>query len=62
MMVAIIKWVLAFALTSIHLVAGRLAAVGRFLVQVELTDDYKHAPIVPAANTLTLVKKETGIG
>jgi IS4 transposase len=32
------------------------------LVQVELTGDYEHAPIVTADNTLTLLKKETGIG
>ncbi|UPV77043.1 transposase (plasmid) [Halorussus limi] len=32
------------------------------LVQVELTDEYEHSPIVTADNTLTLVKKETGIG
>jgi len=32
------------------------------LVQVELTGEYEHAPMVTADNTLTLVKKETGIG
>jgi len=32
------------------------------LVQVELTGEYEHAPIVSADNTLTLLKKETGIG
>ncbi|MHC3381915.1 transposase [Haloarcula sp. H-GB5] len=32
------------------------------LVQVELTGEYEHQPIVTADNTLTLVKKETGIG
>ncbi|CQH64751.1 ISH7-type transposase HhuIRS5 (plasmid) [Halobacterium hubeiense] len=32
------------------------------LVQVELTGEYKHSPIVTADNTLTLLKKETGIG
>ncbi|ELY86244.1 hypothetical protein [Natrialba taiwanensis] len=32
------------------------------LVQVELTGEYEHAPIVTADNTLTLLKKETGIG
>jgi len=32
------------------------------LVQVELTSEYKHSPIVTADNTLTLLKKETGIG
>jgi len=32
------------------------------LVQVELTDDYEHSAIVTADNTLTLLKKETGIG
>ncbi|TYO71634.1 Transposase DDE domain-containing protein [Halobacterium salinarum DSM 3754] len=32
------------------------------LVQVELTGEYEHAPIVTADNTLTLLKKETGTG
>jgi IS4 transposase len=32
------------------------------LVQVELTGEYTHSPIVTADNTLTLLKKETGIG
>nr|WP_303647901.1 transposase [Haloarchaeobius amylolyticus] len=32
------------------------------LVQVELIGEYEHAPIVTADNTLTLLKKETGIG
>ena len=32
------------------------------LVQVELTGEYEHAPIVTADNTLTLLKKEIGIG
>ena len=32
------------------------------LVQVELTDEYEHSPIVTADNTLTLLKKETGTG
>ena len=32
------------------------------LVQVALTDEYEHLPIVTADNTLTLLKKETGIG
>jgi len=32
------------------------------LVQVELTGKYEHSPIVTADNTLTLLKKETGIG
>jgi hypothetical protein len=32
------------------------------LVQVQLTGKYEHSPIVTADNTLTLVKKETGIG
>ncbi|WP_138005522.1 transposase [Halalkalirubrum salinum] len=32
------------------------------LVQVELNGEYEHSPIVTADNTLTLVKKETGIG
>jgi len=32
------------------------------LVQVALTNEYEHSPIVTAENTLTLLKKETGIG
>jgi len=32
------------------------------LVQVEPTGEYEHAPIVTADNTLTVLKKETGIG
>nr|WP_311171477.1 transposase [Halobellus sp. ZY16] len=32
------------------------------LVQVELIGEYEHSPIVTADNTLTLLKKETGIG
>ncbi|NLV05943.1 transposase [Haloarcula rubripromontorii] len=32
------------------------------LVQVELTGEYEHSPIVTTDNTLTLLKKETGIG
>jgi IS4 transposase len=32
------------------------------LVQVEVTDEYEHSPIVTADNALTLLKKETGIG
>jgi IS4 transposase len=32
------------------------------LVQVELAGGYEHSPIVTADNTLTLPKKETGIG
>ena len=32
------------------------------LVQAELTEEYEHSPIVIADNTLTLLKKETGIG
>ncbi len=32
------------------------------LVQVALTGEYEHSPIVTADNTLTLVKKKTGIG
>ena len=32
------------------------------LVQVELTGEYDHSPLVTADNTLTLVKKRTGIG
>jgi len=32
------------------------------LVQVGLTGEYEHSPIVTADNTLTLLKKETGIG
>jgi len=32
------------------------------LVQVELTDEYERSPLVTADNTLTLLKKQTGIG
>ena len=32
------------------------------LVQVQLIGEYEHSPIVTADNTLTLLKKETGIG
>jgi IS4 transposase len=32
------------------------------LVKVELTGEYEHSPIVTADNTLTLLKKETGVG
>ena len=32
------------------------------LVQVKLTGEYEHAPIVTANNTLTMLKKETRIG
>jgi len=32
------------------------------LVQVELTGEYDHSPLITADNTLTLLKKETGIG
>jgi len=32
------------------------------LVQVELTGEYEHSPVITADNTLTLLKKETGIG
>nr|WP_255516745.1 transposase [Haloferax sp. KTX1] len=32
------------------------------LVQVELTDEYEHSPLITADSTLTLLKKETGIG
>lgn len=31
------------------------------LVQVKLTSEHEHSPIVTADNTLTLLKKETGI-
>ena len=30
--------------------------------QVELTGEYDHSPVITADNTLTLLKKETGIG
>jgi IS4 transposase len=33
-----------------------------FLVQVALTDEYEHAPIATAQNTLTLLQKRTGVG
>ena len=52
-----IRWVLSFAC----LLYSVWRAVD-LLVQVELTDEYEHAPIVTADNTLTLLKKETGIG
>jgi len=32
------------------------------LVQVELTGEYEHSPVITADNTLTLLRKETGIG
>ncbi len=32
------------------------------LVQVALTGEYEHSPVVTADNTLTLLKKATGIG
>jgi hypothetical protein len=32
------------------------------LVQLELTGEYEHSPLITADNTLTLLKKETGIG
>jgi len=32
------------------------------LVQVKLTGEYEHSPLITADNTLTLLKKETGIG
>ena len=32
------------------------------LVQVELTGEYEHSPIVAADNTLTLLNKETESG
>lgn len=32
------------------------------LVQVTLTDEYEHSPVVTAQNTLTLLQKRTGIG
>jgi len=32
------------------------------LVQAELTGEYEHSPVITADNTLTLLKKETGIG
>jgi IS4 transposase len=32
------------------------------LVQVALTDEYEHSPMVTAQNTLTLLQKRTGIG
>jgi len=32
------------------------------LVQTELTGEYEHSPLITADNTLTLLKKETGIG
>jgi IS4 transposase len=32
------------------------------LMQVELNGEYEHSPVITADNTLTLLKKETGIG
>ncbi|ELY67248.1 transposase (TCE33) [Natronococcus jeotgali DSM 18795] len=32
------------------------------LVQIEFTGEYEQTPLVTAENTLTLLKKETGIG
>jgi len=32
------------------------------LVQVELTGEHEHSPLVTADNTLMLLKEETGIG
>ena len=32
------------------------------VVQVDLTREYEHSPIVTADNTLSLLNKETGIG
>jgi hypothetical protein len=32
------------------------------LVRAELTGEYEHSPVITADNTLTLLKKETGIG
>ncbi len=32
------------------------------LVQAELTGEYEHSPVITSDNTLTLLKKETGIG
>ncbi|ELY97200.1 transposase (TCE33) [Natrialba asiatica DSM 12278] len=32
------------------------------LVQIELTGEYEQTPLVTAENTLTLLKKEIGIG
>lgn len=32
-----------------------------FLVQVALTDEYGHSPVVTAQNTLTLLQKRTGV-
>jgi len=43
--------------TVLNLASGR-----SLLVQVELTGEYEHSPIVTADNTLTLLKKKTGIG
>lgn len=32
------------------------------LVQVEVTGEYEHTPVVTAENTLTLLKEKTGSG
>jgi hypothetical protein len=36
--------------------------VVNLLVQVEVTGEYEHSPVVTADNTLTLLNKQTGIG
>ena len=39
-----------------------LARSSKRLIGVTVTGEYEHSPIVTADNTLTLLKKETGIG
>jgi hypothetical protein len=53
-------WVLGF-----HVSLSRNSAIWRavdLLVQAELTGEYENSPVITADNTLTLLKKETGIG
>lgn len=52
-------WFFYFAFTCLLYSIWRVLDL---LVQVELTEEYEHAPIVTADNSRTLLKKETGIG
>ncbi len=40
----------------------RVSALLDLLVQVELTGEYEHSPLITADNTFTLLMKMTGIG
>jgi hypothetical protein len=40
----------------------RRCPVRDLLVQIELTGEYERTPLITAENTLTLLKKKTGIG